>query len=586
MSHSIQILDDDLINKIAAGEVIESPVSAVKELVENSIDANAKNIVIEVKKSGLELIRVEDDGIGMTKKDAKLCFKRYATSKIKTFDDLIKVNSMGFRGEALASIAAVSKVEIKTSKDNVATYLRLDRSKIVYETQIARTKGTTIEIKSLFFNVPVRKKFQKTQSYLNSEIIKLITNLSLTRPDIGFKLILNSDIKILTNPQDIEEKIAFKNRAKNVLAKDILKNALDVDFSENNIKIFGLIADPNFAKKTRNYQYLIVNNRAVYSPIISKFIKEAYSTRIQENEYPVFALHIKIPFHFVDVNVHPQKKEIRIRENLFIKQAIKNAIDKAFENFFKKDEINVDNNAFSADFNFTKPEIEDTNFSFSEEKKENIFANFEKQLIFEKFYDLEKLNLEFLKIDYFLFIESKFLKGFLDIKDDEKIIVFDLSSIFLSFLFDKIKNKKKAPKMQTLLVPIDISLDLADIAFVEDNIKRFSDLGFDIRVVSKDKIVIDATFLMLEKENIKELFFLILQDLKSYNFTNVVDKTYEKKLAVQISKIAKTKSYTDEEAIELLSSFIKNKSTNIDPLGSSIFKKLTKSSIEKIFKNR
>ena len=331
MKQSIQILDDNLINKIAAGEVIESPVSVIKELVENSIDANAKNIVIEVKKSGLELIRVEDDGIGMSKEDAYLCFKRHATSKIKTFDDLISVDSMGFRGEALASIAAVSKVEIKTSIKNVATHLKLDRSQIIFEKEIARTRGTTLEIKALFYNVPVRKKFQKTLTYLNSEIVKIITNLSLTRPDIGFKLILNSDTKISTDPQALDKKVAFKNRIKNLLAKDVIKSALEVDFSRNDIEIFGLISDPNFSKKNKAYQYLIVNNRAIYSSIISKFIKEAYFTKIQENEFPVFALQIKLPFQFVDVNVHPQKKEIRIRELVFIKGAIKKDIDQAFE---------------------------------------------------------------------------------------------------------------------------------------------------------------------------------------------------------------------------------------------------------------
>ncbi|NGX48702.1 MAG: DNA mismatch repair protein MutL [Candidatus Anoxychlamydiales bacterium] len=584
MSKSIQILDDNVINKIAAGEVIESPVSAIKELVENSIDADAKNIVIEVKKSGLELIRVEDDGIGMTNKDAHLCFKRHATSKIKTFDDLAVVDSMGFRGEALASIASVSKVEIKTSIDSVATHLKLDRSKIIFEKEIARTKGTTIDIKSLFFNVPVRKKFQKTLSYLNSEIVKVINNLSLTRPDIGFKLILNSDIKISTKPQDIDKKTAFKNRIKNLLAKDVMKNAIEVDFSENNIEIFGLISDPNFSKKTKTHQYLIVNNRAIKSALISKFIKEAYFTRIQESEYPVFALHIKIPFHFVDVNVHPQKKEIRIRELIFIKQAIKNAVDTAFENKFQKNKISRDNNFFSADFNFTKPEIKNENFSFEDIQKENIFKNFEKQLIFEKFYDIENLDLEFLKIDHFLFIETKFLRGFLDIEDDEKIVVFDLSSIFLTSLFEKIKNKERQLKLQTLLVPINVSLNVSDILFVEENLKGFLDYGFDLRVISKDQISIDATFQMLEKENIKELFFLILEDLKHLNSTSLMDKTYEKKIATQISKIAKTKSYTEEEAIDLLSSFIKNKNTNVDPLGQSIFKKLNKNGIEKILK--
>ena len=310
MKSNIKILENHLINKIAAGEVIESPVSVVKELIENAIDAKANKIHIEIKKAGLELIRVEDDGSGMTKDDAILCFKRHATSKIKSFDDLAKVSSMGFRGEALASIAAVSKIDLKTSIKDIATFVKLDASKVISIKEIARKKGTTIEVKYLFFNVPVRKKFQKTLSYINSEIIKTITLLALSCPQIEFKLVLNEKLQILTTASKDDKKLAFKKRVKDLLSEEFIKSAYFVDYRVNNIKIFGNICSPNICKKTRSHQYLIINNRVVSCPFISKFIKLGYATRILEDDFPIFALNIEIPPSFIDVNVHPQKKDI------------------------------------------------------------------------------------------------------------------------------------------------------------------------------------------------------------------------------------------------------------------------------------
>ncbi|NGX36148.1 MAG: DNA mismatch repair protein MutL, partial [Candidatus Anoxychlamydiales bacterium] len=289
MSH-IKILEDNLINKIAAGEVIESPTSVVKELIENAIDAKAIKIYIEIKKAGLELIKVEDNGTGMSKNDALLCFKRHATSKIKSFEDLINVSSMGFRGEALASIAAVSKIDLKTSTKDVATFVKMDAAKMVSISEIARTKGTSFDVKHLFFNVPVRRKFLKTHSSINSEIIKVVTALAMSHPEIEMKLVIDDKEQFLTPSFLDEKKEAFKKRVKNLLSKEFSKASYIVDYSINNIKIFGLIGSPNASKKTRSNQYLIINNRVVVSNLIAKFIKQAYATRISEDDFPIFAI--------------------------------------------------------------------------------------------------------------------------------------------------------------------------------------------------------------------------------------------------------------------------------------------------------
>lgn len=578
MSQTIQILQDALINKIAAGEVIENPTSVVKELVENSIDAQAKNINIEIIGSGLLSIKVEDDGIGMNKDDAIFCFERHATSKIQKFEDLITVSSMGFRGEALASIAAVSKVELKTSQDRVATCVRIEASKIISINEVARTKGTTIEVKSLFYNVPVRKKFQKSFSYINSEIIKTVTNLSLSKPNIGFSLVLNGK-QVFSTIYNVEKKeMSFKKRVTELLSKEFATSSIEIDFEDRNIKIFGYVGNPFSSKKNKSMQYLIVNDRIVTSQTISRFIKEAYATRIAEDDYPIFALHIEVSPNFIDVNVHPQKKEIRLTEQLFIKESIKKAIENAF---MEGNQIEEKNQIFfENDINFTNIEIaKDQKIS-----KENIFQKFEKQLIFDNFNFLENAFKDFLHLNNFVFIDAKFLKNYLNLKEDDGIIVIDLSAIYAYFLFEKISCKKNISRSQNLLIPINIDLSCNDLSFLEENLQNFSNMGFDIRVISKNNIVIDAMPDIITKEDVKDLLFLIIEDLRNYDKTNLVDKIYEKKIAKEISILSKRKNFSKKEVVNLLAMLMNNKDIRFDFLGNPFFVSLNKEKVEKLFK--
>lgn len=578
---TINILPDALINKIAAGEVIENPTSVVKELVENSIDAKAKNIHIEIKGSGFLSIKVEDDGIGMNKDDAIFCFERHATSKIKNFEDLIKVNSMGFRGEALSSIAAVSKVDLKTSQDTVATFVKIEGSKIIDISEVARTKGTTIEVKSLFYNTPVRKKFQKALSYINSELIKTIINLSLSQPNLGFSLNLNGKDEFVLPYNSDSKEIAFNKRVKELLSKEFL-SSLDVNYEDNNIKIFGLIGSPNTCKKTRSCQFLIINDRVVTSSLISKLIKDAYATRISEDDFPIFSLNIKMPSSFIDVNVHPQKKEIRLTEIVYIKDAINKMIEKAFI----IDKTNVSSKPFSEPTTFFENKLEFTqvdNQNISK-PKENIFDKFEKQLLFENFSSNNHLFNDFIQINNFVLLDAFVYKSFLDLKDDDELLLVDLSNIYSYFLYEKILSKKPISKTQNFLVPQEVLLSLDDINFLEQNLDNFSNLGFEIRVLSKKSIAIDAIPEIVQKENLKDLLFLILEDFRNYDKTNLVDKIYEKRVAKEISIISKKKSYSKKEAIELLSIFINLKNIKFDFLGNPFFITFNRDKLEKLFK--
>lgn len=334
MSSKIRILNEQTINLIAAGEVIENPASVVKELIENSLDAKANEIAIEVKAGGRQLIRIVDNGCGMNKDDAMLCLERHATSKIRQAEDLYKISSMGFRGEAIPSIASVSKFTLLTCPEGEnaeATLLCVEGGRILKSSRSVRTKGTTIEVKSLFFNVPVRKKFLKSISFDTGEINKTVGTIALGNPQIKFQLIHNGKPTLSLDPWPELPFIEGQGeRIKTILGKGFFSSLCPVDFQKGEYRIKGMIGDPCYTKHNRTGQYFFVNGRPVFSPYLSSAVLEGYATRLNNKRYPVFVLNIFMPGEFVDVNVHPQKREVRLQEQPMLRDLIKEAIHQSF----------------------------------------------------------------------------------------------------------------------------------------------------------------------------------------------------------------------------------------------------------------
>lgn len=334
MPSKIRVLDEHTINQIAAGEVIENPASVVKELVENSIDAGSTEIHIEIKGGGRQLIRISDNGCGMNSDDAILCLERHATSKIKNVEDIFDVSTMGFRGEAIPSIASISKFTLITTpsdaKDNAGTIVMVEGGRILQCSPTIRSQGTTIEVKNLFFNVPVRKKFQRSPAYDANEILKVVSSLALSYPNITFHLINDSACTLSTPHIDstsFQEQLG--ERIKLILGAEFFENCCYVEENNDQFKIRGFVGQPFYTRHNRTGQFLFLNQRAINSPLISFAIKDAYSTMLQTNRHPVYALHITISGSLVDVNVHPQKREVRLRQDQQLKEALKTAIQKA-----------------------------------------------------------------------------------------------------------------------------------------------------------------------------------------------------------------------------------------------------------------
>ena len=324
----IQLLDNLTINKIAAGEVVERPASVVKELVENSIDAGATAVTIEVKEGGTTFIKVTDNGSGIAKDQVKTAFLRHATSKIQFVEDLERVRSLGFRGEALASIAAVSQVEIITNTDPAASgiCLKIEGGDITGEEETAAVKGTSITVKNLFFNVPARKKFLKKPSTESTYITDAVNKAALAHPEVSFKYINNGNLLLHTpGTNDLRAVALF------IFGKDFAKKMIELSYGGKTYSLEGLIGKPELSRANRTYEYLFINGRPVKSSVVSSAVEEAYKNRLMVGKFPVFILNLNIDLTLVDVNVHPAKLEVRFNHENEVFDFVLKAVSKRLE---------------------------------------------------------------------------------------------------------------------------------------------------------------------------------------------------------------------------------------------------------------
>ena len=319
----IQILDQNTINKIAAGEVIERPASVVKELAENAIDAMATAVTIEIKDGGISFIRITDNGCGIDKGEIPMAFLRHSTSKIKSVEDLMCVRSLGFRGEALSSIAAVAQIELITKTKEAFTGVRyvIEGGKEQNMEDIGAPDGTTFIVRNLFYNTPVRRKFLKTATTEAGYVSALVEHLAFSHPEISFRFINNGQNKLYTSGNGSLKDIIY-----HVNGRDIATNLLEVSAKTQDIQISGFIGKPMISRGNRTYENYFINGRYIKSNIITRAIEEGYKGYIMQHQYPFTALHFTIEQSIIDVNVHPTKMELRFSQNEFVYDFVLNAI--------------------------------------------------------------------------------------------------------------------------------------------------------------------------------------------------------------------------------------------------------------------
>ncbi|MHA1230177.1 MAG: DNA mismatch repair endonuclease MutL [Candidatus Helarchaeota archaeon] len=514
----IRVLDESLIKKIAAGEVIERPASVVKELIENSIDAYASKIDIIIQEGGLKEITVIDNGHGMSRRNAELAFERHSTSKIKNTDDLFRINSFGFRGEALASIAAVSRVELKTRTKNseIGTLVIIEGGKKLKIDEIGCAVGTEISVKNLFFNVPVRKKYLKSASTEFGHITEIVSLMAFANPEISFRLVHNShEILILPGTGKLLENIARR------YGNNVAKNMVEINYKNDWIQITGYTSNLQEFRASKYYITIIVNKRVIKNQTITNAILDAYRTRLMKNKYPITILNITIDPQLVDVNVHPTKKEVRFQnENQLydiVQEAIENTLNKIKEIKkvrFEKQESLQAIEPIDGIKKEVKKEVKRT--TYSKKSSSEQMTLFDKlDAIAKKESVLEHKFIETKKLPPMRYVGQIF-DTYLVAYNDQNFYLIDQHAAHERIRFDKIlQSSETSPKkVQKLISPIKVELIPDKSIDLNKILSILRDFGFDITHFGGTTYLINKVPVIIKKvldiNQIKDLIDEIL----------------------------------------------------------------------------
>lgn len=468
----IALLSDDVINQIAAGEVIENPASVVKELVDNSIDAEAKRIEIEIQAGGQQLIKVEDDGCGMSSADVEMSLLRHATSKLRRLEDLDSLQTMGFRGEALAAIAAISKIEIRSSDGTVGTRLAADAGRVEILEPCARNRGTSIEVRSLFFNTPARRKFQKSPQANSAQIVRIVQSLALSNAQTAF--ILRSQGQILLKAESTD----WQGRIEEILGADLCKNGIWLEQGH----LSGWLGLAQETRATRQCQHYFINRRPIFSPILAKAVSEGYGTRIAERSYPPVVLYLERPADEFDVNVHPQKREVRFHDEGRMFCSIRESIQRAFlpklPSFFE-----------NISFAPVKRDPWDEPFSVFEEKTANYVT--EQKVLWNDESKGEALAV---------------IGSFLLAKQGQDIVLIDLRQA----QEQKAQSKSESQK---LLFPIVLTLTNEEAQQAQELIQRCLEAGAEVKIMGPKQLWLESIPQWLDQADALLFFDALKEDL-------------------------------------------------------------------------
>ncbi len=499
----IKILDEALINKIAAGEVIERPASVVKELVENSIDAGADNIKIELKDGGKSYIRVEDNGYGMEEEDARLSIQRHATSKIKASDDLFNITTLGFRGEALASIAAVSNLKITTklNKSIEGFFMEVEAGKVLKEQNLGGNKGTKIEISHLFFNTPVRKKYLKDINYELNKIVDIITRYALINEGISFKVIHNDKL-IFNSPKarNLLEKIVT------IYGKETAKQMIPVNF-EGKIRVHGYISKPSLSRSDKKQQSIFINNRYVKNDTITKAVYEGYRSLLFHGRHPIVIFRIRTDPKEIDVNVHPTKRIVKLSKENEVYNNVYEAVKQSLDNYNLIPNVGLKETG-------AKPIKK---YAILKDKQSILVAKEEEKEYGQKKEDNSSLSKEVKKekarIGPFRAI-GQVNKTYILAESPAGLAIIDQHAAQERILYEKFLKhfNDKGIKKQKLIRPSVFELSVVESNILKDNLGIFKKIGFEIEEYGRNSILIRSVPYIFERFD-KNLFMDMLSEI-------------------------------------------------------------------------
>jgi DNA mismatch repair protein MutL len=591
----IKVLDEVLINKIAAGEVIERPASVVKELIENSIDAKAKKIFISVKEGGKSFIRVTDDGVGMDKDDVTLSILRHATSKIADIDDLFNIHSLGFRGEALASIASISNTNIKTNNgESEGVSLEIKGGEIISNESIAIPRGTTVIVKNLFYNVPVRKKHLKKMETELRTIVDIVMRYALIHYDIYFELLHNDKI-ILNSPGTT----SIRNNIANLYGSGVAKNVLPVNYSNDDITIKGEISKPGFQRNDKKYQSLFINGRYIKNKIINDAVYTGFHTFLNINKHPIYFLDIKLSPKKIDVNVHPTKSQIRIEKENEVYDAVVKAIretisgghetDRVSKIKFSEMDLKLDSYQLKKDKQTSFEEIvdfvDDSAVEDETDKKEKGDGTGE----FIEMNSVEKSENKKSSLKHDFRILGQIIKTYVIVSIKGGMIIVDQHAAQERVKYEKYLRQYKDQEVvtQKLLEPLMIELSIEEGILFEGNKEIIANLGFGIEEFGKHTYLLRKVPTIFNRIQSRDIFLTIIDELRSGK-TKKLDEIKEERIIRMAcrSSIKANEHLEYHELVKVIEELFSSDQPLTCPHGRPTMLKFTVDDFEKMFRRK
>lgn len=630
----INVLPKEIYQLIAAGEVVERPSSVVKEMIENSLDAGAKNITLEIKNGGSTYIRITDDGCGIERDDVRKVFISHATSKISKKDDLNSIATLGFRGEAMASISAVSKVELLTKAENeeIGTRYEIAGGEELEFDDAGCPNGTTIVVRDIFFNTPARMKFLKKDVTEGNQVAGIVDRMAISHPEISFRFIRDGKQVLITSGNG-----DLKSTVYSVLGKEMSDSLMSVDYSFNDMRITGFVSKPTASRKSRAGQYFYINNRIVKSKTAMAALEQAYKNTIMVGRFPACVLNIELNPAQVDVNVHPAKTEVRFANEKPIFDLVYYAVKTAIENdrtvkevefkenpFYRQESKNVyqnnDNKSFQAKFDFFKKKDEPPSQQVIKTKPRENFWQVEAPKPEYKIAGDEKpkarvdINIEYEEPEEISTAKSKDAPKEQDI---EKVVITDekdnenfipnfklIGEAFKTYLIVEIENElyfidkhaahermnferfkaQATVETQMLLAPVVVNLTKDEFIAISENVELIKKCGFELEEFGESQIIVRAIPSLVDGDSVKDLMLEIAQKLLEHKTDILPDKIDWIYHSASCRGAVKAGDYTSRQEQEMfVKKLLSMPNIRFCPHGRPVFIKMSKYDIEKQF---
>jgi len=603
MSDIIQLLPDHVANQIAAGEVVQRPASVVKELLENAIDAGAKNIKLLVKDAGKSLIQVIDDGKGMSTTDARMCFERHATSKITKAEDLFNLFTKGFRGEALASIAAIAHVELKTKTANeeLGNFIKIEGSKISAQDFIATSKGTSIAIKNLFYNIPARRNFLKSNTVETRHIIDEFQRVALAHPDISFLMHHNNNEVYHLKASNLRKRIV------SVFGVKMNEKLVPINEKTGIVSIEGFVAKPEYSKRKRGEQFFFVNDRFIKSSYLNHAVVNAFDGLLEQGAHPSYFLYLTVPANTIDINIHPTKTEIKFDNEKDLYAMLRATVKHSLGQYnvapildFNRDatldtpyHLNTIKNQSSTtpkisvdpDFNpFKEQEDKVPHVAYHKEKQtDNCQSLYTSTLsITDKEEQTELFNDKATTSNKTFQIQRKYL--FSSIKSG--VVLINQSLAHQRILYEEFLESitVKEANSQQLLFPVKISFTSAEIEMIYTIKTELENAGFSFDEFTKDSVTIKGIPVSVTESKITIILEELLSDIDlevpdaSFSHFDIMAKSFAKTLSIKTGT-----QLSEKEQEALVDDLFSCKEPSISPFGKPTFKTLTLNQIDQLF---